>query len=125
MNTLRVVESVVAESDAKKRTRCLIEDFVNVVSPFGTLRARFSSDVSTSRWTKESSQKVLGAGQNDPYELLRDLQVEQFGRSCATLLKRDENTPFGVLRSATQELDDGAPDRYRCGLRRLKKRGLT
>ena len=106
-NTLRVDQSDVAESDPKKRTRCLIED-VDVVSPFGILRARFSGDVSTSRWTKKSSQKVLRAGQNDQYELLRDLPAEQFGRFCATPLERDENTPFGVLRSASHELDDGA-----------------
>jgi hypothetical protein len=49
--------------------------------------ARFSGDVSTSRWTKENSQKVLRAGQNNPYELLRDLQAEQFGHSCPVPLK--------------------------------------
>ena len=43
-NTLHVDQSDVAESDAKKRTPCFIEDFVDVVSPFGTLRARFSGD---------------------------------------------------------------------------------
>ncbi len=43
-NTLRVDQSDVADSDAKKRTPCFIEDFVDVVSPFGTLRARFSGD---------------------------------------------------------------------------------
>jgi hypothetical protein len=36
-----------------------------------------------------------------------------------------QNTPIGVLRSASHELDDGAPDRYHRGLRRVKKRGLT
>ncbi|HEY5093014.1 MAG TPA: hypothetical protein VII60_07090 [Acidimicrobiales bacterium] len=33
-----------AESDTKKRTPCFIEDFVDVASPFETLRARFSGD---------------------------------------------------------------------------------
>lgn len=43
-NTLRVEQSDVAETDAKKRTPCFIEDFVDVASPFETLRARFSGD---------------------------------------------------------------------------------
>jgi len=34
----------VGESDAKKRTPCFIEDFVDVASRFETLRARFSGD---------------------------------------------------------------------------------
>ncbi len=43
-NTLGVDKGDVAESDAKKRTPCFIEDFVDVASPFETLRARFSGD---------------------------------------------------------------------------------
>jgi len=43
-NTLGVEQSDVAESDTKKRTPCFIEDFVDVASPFETLRARFSGD---------------------------------------------------------------------------------
>jgi hypothetical protein len=42
-----VDKSDVAESDAKKRSPCFIEDFVDVASPFDTLRARFSGD---GRW---------------------------------------------------------------------------
>ena len=37
-------QSDLAESDAKNRTRCFIEDFVDVDSPFEKLRARFSGD---------------------------------------------------------------------------------
>ena len=83
-NTLRVDQSDVAESDPKKRTRCLIED-VDVVSPFGILRARFSGDVSTSRWTKKSSQKVLRAGQNDHMNCCATFRRSSFAASARRL----------------------------------------
>jgi len=34
---------------------------------------------------------------------VRELQVEQFGGSCATPLKGHKNTPISVLRSASHE----------------------
>ena len=43
-DTLGVEQSEITESDSKKRTPCFIEDFVDVVSPFETLRARFCGD---------------------------------------------------------------------------------
>jgi hypothetical protein len=39
-----VDQSEIAVSDAKKRTPCFIEDFVDVASPFEILRERFSGD---------------------------------------------------------------------------------
>lgn len=43
-DTLRVDLGDTAESDTKKRTPCFIDDFIDVASPFETLRARFSGD---------------------------------------------------------------------------------
>lgn len=43
-NTLRVDQPDRADSDTKKRTPCFIEDFVDVATPFESLRARFSGD---------------------------------------------------------------------------------
>jgi hypothetical protein len=39
-----VEQSEVAEAESKKRTPCFIDDFVDVASPFESLRARFRGD---------------------------------------------------------------------------------
>jgi hypothetical protein len=93
----------VAETDSKKRTPCFIEDFVDLASPFETLRPRFCGD---GEWLAPLATVATQAGDTFQMRVGPSWAAGMVNREVNVALWPPRERSFGLARSLTWTPND-------------------